>query len=313
MSVVVPTFGRPDHLERALASVLAQTYEAWELLVVDDNGAGTAASRATERLVARFGSDDRIRYLQHRRNEGGSTARNTGVRQARGEYVAFLDDDDEWLPHKLWSQLEALIRLPPKVGAIYSGYYIHSSVLGRTIEVEGRSYPDAFPRVLAQNFIGTTSTLMCRASVFEAVGPFDTEMPAAQDREFLIRLCRSFDLACIRQPLVRFHWHEGDRITKRPESKLRAQELLYERYAHELRHHPRLLQNFLIDLGKLQLRCGRGGEAARSFLRAWAASPMRPGSLLYAFLAVLGDRRFEWIRQITWRWRRGSAGAYRSR
>src|ERR1017187_7936626 len=95
VSVVIPTYNRARILPRAVKSVVSQTLEDWELLVVDDGSADD-----TEQVVAAFG-DSRIHYIRHERNRGQSAAQNTGIRASRGTYVAFLDSDDEWLPEKL--------------------------------------------------------------------------------------------------------------------------------------------------------------------------------------------------------------------
>src|SRR5438132_12765470 len=100
VSVIIATHNRARLLRRAIHSVLAQTFEDWELLVVDDGSTDN-----TETIAVSL-QDLRICYLRHEVNRGLSAARNTGIRISRGEYVAFLDDDDEWLPKKLERELE---------------------------------------------------------------------------------------------------------------------------------------------------------------------------------------------------------------
>ena len=113
VSVVIPTHNRAEWLPRAVASVLAQTWTDFELLIVDDH-----STDETPALIARF-ADRRIRSFRHERNMGQSKALNTGIEHARGEYVAFLDDDDEWLPGKLAAQVALLDAAPPEVGLVY--------------------------------------------------------------------------------------------------------------------------------------------------------------------------------------------------
>ncbi|MEM9276814.1 MAG: glycosyltransferase family 2 protein, partial [Cyanobacteria bacterium P01_F01_bin.143] len=102
VSVIVPTYNRSDLLSRAIASIVAQSYPHWEVIVVDDASQEDIA-QAVEQI-----DDQRIRYVRHAVNLGGSEARNTGIRKAQGEFVAFIDSDDVWLPQKLQRQLEAL-------------------------------------------------------------------------------------------------------------------------------------------------------------------------------------------------------------
>lgn len=98
VSVVIPTYNRAHLVGRAIQSVLNQTYQDFEIIVVDDGSTDN-----TEEVVKSF-NDPRIRYIRHDQNRGGSAARNTGIKMARGEYIAFQDSDDEWLPEKLESR-----------------------------------------------------------------------------------------------------------------------------------------------------------------------------------------------------------------
>ena len=312
VSVVVPTFGRPRLLRRAIESVRRQTLTNWELLVIDDNESGSPASMETSSLVSLFLDDPRIRYITHDTNRGGSQARNTGILAAAGKFIAFLDDDDEWLADKLAQQCRRLESLPPEFGAVYCGYYVDTAATREPRVVTTGEVTRPFPAILVDNFIGTTSTLLCRRSVFQTIGMFDVEMPAAQDRELLIRLCRTYRIATVRTPLVRFNWHDGPRVTKQLDRKLEAQEIIYERYADILETHPRLHSRFLVDQGKLQLRCGQ--PAASTFFRAWRVDPFRLPALFYALLCSVDSSTYEWVRRTTWRVRRlGSPKASRSR
>ena len=101
VSVVIPTYGRSNLLGRAIDSVLNQTYGNIEIIVVDDNGIGNSHQRQTEELLQKYIERNEIIYIKHQKNSGGSVARNTGIRSSKGEYVALLDDDDEWFPDKL--------------------------------------------------------------------------------------------------------------------------------------------------------------------------------------------------------------------
>ena len=114
VSVVMPTYHREDLLKRAIDSVLVQDFRDFELLVIDDG-----PSEKTAALLAGIG-DGRVHYLPQPRNMGVAAARNRGMREARGEYIAFLDDDDEWLPGKLSAQVRCFDAAPPQTGIIHS-------------------------------------------------------------------------------------------------------------------------------------------------------------------------------------------------
>src|SRR4030042_5052103 len=102
VSIIIPTYNRAHLVMRAINSVLDQSFQDFEIIIVDD-----ASRDNTEKMVSGI-RDKRIFYIRHEKNRGGSAARNTGIKQARGEYIAFLDSDDEWLPEKLEKQLKVL-------------------------------------------------------------------------------------------------------------------------------------------------------------------------------------------------------------
>src|SRR5262245_46065882 len=117
VSVVIPTYNRATLVVRAVRSVLSQTFPDLEVLVVDD-----ASSEDVFDAVMRFG-DPRVRYWRHAVNRGVAAARNTAMAHASGEFIAFLDDDDEWLPDKLMTQLDRLRRASRRLGLLGSGHY----------------------------------------------------------------------------------------------------------------------------------------------------------------------------------------------
>src|SRR5215470_17496504 len=127
VSVIVPTFDRPDFLRAAVRSVLNQTFSKLEVVVVDD------ASIIDLAPILDAFHDDRIRYFRHSSNRGEAAARNTGILNARGDYLAFLDDDDEWRPDKLQLQLDLFTRSPREVGCVYGGYVAVRAADGREL------------------------------------------------------------------------------------------------------------------------------------------------------------------------------------
>src|SRR5262245_45342203 len=127
VSVIIPTHNRADFLRGALSSVLNQTYQNFEIIVVND-----ASTDDTAKVVAAF-EDERIRFIRHDTNKGGSAARNTGILASKCDYIAFLDDDDEWLPDKLRKQMEILLASPPEVAGVYTGCLDVDKTSGKVI------------------------------------------------------------------------------------------------------------------------------------------------------------------------------------
>ena len=210
VSVVVPTYNEAGVLHRSIDSVLDQTYDDLELLVVDDGSTDTTAS------VVRSYDDDRITYLPHGTNSGASAARNTGIEAATGEYVAFLDADDEWHPRKLEHQVATLSNRPASWVAVYCGVELVTddderlldSVLPRRFtridETEGAEGGESLVKDVLLDRLHTSagSTLLVRREVVEAIDGFDESFDRFQDSEFLIRVLRQGQLAYVDESLV---------------------------------------------------------------------------------------------------------------
>lgn len=207
VSVILPTFNRAGLLARSIASVLAQTYNDFELLVMDD------ASTDDTAAVVRGFVDRRVRYHQLDRNRGPGAARNAGIRVASGEFVAFQDSDDEWLPDKLERQIAAFAGAPSSVGIVYSDMLMvreNGSVVyhpSPTV-VSGRLVDPAtgFYQVYMLGIV----PVVVRTKCLQRVGGFDERLPAFEDLELLTRLAQRYDFIHLAEPLVR-HYRTGGR------------------------------------------------------------------------------------------------------
>lgn len=230
VSVVVPAFNRSTLLRRAIDSVLAQTFGDFELIVVDD-----ASTDDTEASVRAY-RDPRVRYLRQPQNAGVSAARNRGIRESRGDYVAFLDCDDEWLPGKLAAQVARLQASPPEVGLIYTG--VESVAADGTRRVKcSRARGDVYREMLAQNVVhGGGSNVLLRRDAVAAAGFFDEALPAIEDYEYWVRVTRFFRVDVVEEPLIRY---DDPEVTGRRSQAWRAnrdaRESFYRRYGAEMR------------------------------------------------------------------------------
>ena len=197
VSVIIPTHNRSDFLRRAIASVLNQTYQDFELIVVDD-----ASTDNTAEAVAEF-NDERIKLLRHDTNKGGSAARNTGILASECDYIALLDDDDEWLPEKLSRQMEVLLSSPPQVGCVYSGC-VDVTTTGKTIgEYIPTKRGDLSKDLVAENCVGGASSALLKRECVKKVGLFDESLPCSQDYDLWIRISNEFHFECIPETLFR--------------------------------------------------------------------------------------------------------------
>jgi glycosyltransferase involved in cell wall biosynthesis len=223
-SVVIPTHNRAALLARAIRSVQAQTYDNLEIIVVDD-----LSTDNTRDIVQGFG-DPRIRYIRHETNRGGSAARNTGIRAARGDVIAFLDDDDEWDPLKTEEQLQLLDRYD----AVMCMYSIDGTIV-RSPERDIAVTLDELRRGLVRG--ASASALMVRSHVVKNI-MFDEKLPNCQDWDLCIGIAQKYSIGCLDKPLVRYNDGRHDRISNKI-TQLSAAEV--ERRMQMLEKHKQFL------------------------------------------------------------------------
>jgi glycosyltransferase involved in cell wall biosynthesis len=197
VSVIIPSYNERDTLSRALQSAIGQTHDSLEILIVDDG-----STDGTEDLVKSF-ADPRIRYLRRDRKGGPAAARNTGITESKGNYIAFLDSDDEWMKEKIAVQIRALAETGEKVIAGCTGSYL---VQGDCIEtIRPPKNASWFKLLLMRCGLGAGSTLMASRTAFETVGFFDEELSRLEDWDWLIRYTEGYPFACVSKPLVKIY------------------------------------------------------------------------------------------------------------
>lgn len=197
ISIVIPTYKRPHLLPRAIASVLAQDVNDFEVLVVDDEPNPEAAE-----AVAKI-DDQRVRYIAHEQNRGLSAARNTGIAAATSPYITFLDDDDEFMPGRLRLHIKALDEAPANV-AVASCYEEIVSQNGAS-RIRAFDLNGSVLGALRRQDMVHAQMLTVRREVFDAVGLFDEALPHHEDLDMALRLALAFDWITVPQPLLRMN------------------------------------------------------------------------------------------------------------
>ena len=237
VSVIIPTYNREfTHLKRALNSVLSQTYENLEVIVVDDNTFEKSEDLEIERQIKSI-NDNRIIYLKNYKNLGACASRNNGIKYSKGEYLSFLDDDDEWLPEKIEKQVELFEKSSTNVGLIYC----HSNTLNinkreeiTKSKIRKKSVSNnIYSNLLLNNYIGSTSFVMIKRQVLERVGYFNEALPASQDYELWLRIAKHYDIKFTDYVLVNYYVHSGERISNNKKAKCEARKLIFDIYYQE--------------------------------------------------------------------------------
>ena len=204
VSVIIPTYNRENVIIRAIESVLRQTYPYFELLIIDDG-----STDRTRQAVEQIG-DERIQYISLQQNGGAAHARNIGIQEARYDYIAFLDSDDEWLPEKLELQMDVMLHSPEKFDAVYCRMDSASRETGERIvypflewkaeELEGM----LFDKILRQNLIPMPAFLVRRECI-EKVGGLKETLRCYEDWEWFLRIAKECRIGFVDQVLLIIH------------------------------------------------------------------------------------------------------------
>ncbi len=208
IDVIIPAYNAQDFIVQAIDSVRWQTYPA-SVIVVDDGSTDLTA----ERVKNAFGTDGSVRYV-NKQNGGLSSARNRGIAESTAEFIAFLDADDVWLPHKLSEQMEIFQKSKdPKLGVVYCGYETIDQ-LGHIVSNHSRFSMkpslrgDVSDQLLCGNYIaGSGSAVLARRECFETAGGFDEVLPSCEDWDMWLRLSRSYHFDFVEKPLVQIRRH----------------------------------------------------------------------------------------------------------
>ncbi len=287
VSVIISTYERPAYLKQAVESVYAQTFQDFEIIVVDDGSA--------QETVALYELGDRARLIRHERSRCGCAAtKNTGARAARGQYLAFLDDDDLWLPHKLQSQVDILDR-QPEVGLVYGHFILVDQDLQ---PLKDQPKPKAvrgscLTRLIHGNFIKSPSVVMMRREVIEKCGGFREDMCGAEDWEMWTRAAACCQFQSDPDPLILYRTHPGQMTLKMLTSR-RADVQAMERLVEwAMQHAPGAVSRLrsalcfrLQRLSRWEATYNGYGAAARVLARAISVYPWDPRSYLRLLTAV---------------------------
>jgi glycosyltransferase involved in cell wall biosynthesis len=287
ISVIIPTYNRAAMLPRAIGSVLAQTYQNWELIVVDD-----ASTDDTKGVVRSF-RDSRVRYVKLERNSGPSRARNTGMHQARGQYLAFLDSDDEWLPHKLAIQLRQFETNPykfPRLGVVLGRRrpqceHRASPQVSRLRPTRGdvRSVLFGAGRIRGHRN-SDWPTMLARRDWLDAIGGFDEQLHASEWWDLCARLSTMGQFDDVELPVEIYWQHDGSRAWT-PDRRISALQHLLTKYERNNPRRRRHQSHALLVIGVLELQRRRVDTALRQLVRSFLIWP-RPKTVWFLTRAV---------------------------
>ena len=262
VSCIITAFNRAHFLKEAIDSVLLQSYRDFELIILDN-----ASTDHTGDIVQQY-CDDRIRYIKHQ-PLGISAARNLGVQEAKGEFIAFFDDDDIWLPDKLAMQVKMFNALPEEVGLVYGGYLIVDEIgkvcHGVMPTCQGKMLEDLLR--LKIPFTGSASNPMIRKTAILVVGMFDESVTSGEDFELYLRLAEKYSFEVIKEYLVKIRSHHYPRISDKLFDAISLDKKILEYFSYIFDEDNKLKSFYLQRIGGklIRLNCKKQG---RSYLIA---------------------------------------------
>lgn len=307
ISVIIPTHNRADILPRAIKSIQNQTRPVDEIIVVSDGSTDN-----TEEVVKALAEKDRrIRLIAYHPGHNGNYARNRGLEAATGEFIAFLDDDDEWLPRKTELQME-LFEKEPDVGLVYSSQNCIYTDSGITYQTQPMYRGDLSKRIFIRGEMGTPSQVMVRKSVLDETGPFDLELGALQDYDLWIRCCLVTKVDFVAEPCINYYNSTStNQVSANTEKYIHARLYIREKYREEIAKFGKEFETKIDTLveNRIAERCLRNGQrkdARRHALKAWKirhtkVSVMLIAASLFPYSAVVKMRSMIKSRGLYWR------------
>lgn len=247
ITAIITTYHREfNYIKRAIRSIENQTYSDIEIVVVDDNQDGNVFSVALQKELKNY---PEVRYIKQDGNKGACAARNLGIKDARGTYVAFLDDDDEWLPKKIEEQMWVFEQNQSvKLGLVFCNGYIVNEERpeGKTLYQPGmRNMCPTYMDMLYADYIGSTSQPLILKEAVVRAGYFDETLPARQDYDMWIRISREYEMIGIDKPLFLYYRHAGEQITSSGKKSLLGYLTIYYKYLKDYKTSPKAYQSIV--------------------------------------------------------------------
>jgi glycosyltransferase involved in cell wall biosynthesis len=286
VSVIIPTYNRAHLIGRAIQSVLNQTYPDFELIIVDD-----ASTDHTENVIKEFlQKDKRISYLKHDKNKGGSAARNTGIKTSKGEYIAFLDSDDEWLQGKLEKQTRFFLDKSIDVALVYTGSLkINGNLEKISTKIIHKKKGWIFKDLLLKYCIGPTSSIMIRQKCLKDVGLFDEDLPSCHDWDLWLRISKKYKIDCLEEPLVKYYINEMS-ITANEDVKILGRKKIIENFKNDLNENNRILAQHYFEIGNIYCHYLDINDGKKYFFKAIYTYPFNIKYIIY-FISSLFNKK----------------------
>lgn len=272
ITAIIPTYNRSVlHLSNAINSIKNQTYNCIDIIIIDDNEHDSIFSDE----IKDYCKSQNLTYVKNIGHKGACSARNLGISLAKGDYIAFLDDDDEWLPTKIEKQIEYIadsnvliycngwrkdIRTTPSI----INYYRNPECFKTSV---------SFFELLQKNYIGTTSQFLIKKECLEQINGFDENMLARQDYDLCLRLSQLGVLVGINEPLFIHNIHTEEQISKSSLSSLKAYKYLYKKYKNSYDFSPTAKSCLFFKISRMERLQNHIFDCMKYYIKGVTCSP----------------------------------------
>jgi len=291
VSVIIPTYNRQKLLPKAIKSVLNQTFKNFELIIVDDGSTDN-----TKEIIKEFQKrDPRIKYIWQENFGAPAGPKNTGIKNSKGEYIAFLDDDDEWLPEKLEKQIELF---EDNIGFVGCNILIVDQIsqLLKKFKMPEYPYKIFFEKLLGGDFTFTSSIVVVKREVLDEFGFFDENLKFGDDWDLWLRISKKYRFAFVPDFLVKYYIHQGSTMPHlHPEKEAKEFEYIFSKYQKDYRRYPVIYSMHLRKLASRYCASGKLNKGRKYYVKSIKLNPLNLKSYLYLLLSFLGERTFRKI------------------
>lgn len=293
VSVIIPTYNRAELLRIAIESAINQTYKEIEIIVCDDK-----STDHTRGVIDSF-KDERIKYILNKGNKGPSAARNTAILASKGEYIAFLDDDDEWFADKLQKQVEVLDDSKPHICGVYSNRLFIEKVSGKVLS-DNPGTDQLKGNLLYQLIIKSpihTSTVVVRKGCLDEVGLFDESISYMEDYDLWIRLSENWDFEYISKPLMKAYIHDRAHLSHNLEGQTKGRGRIIERYKHLFKKNRKSWGEFYICQGAEYCQLKQMKKGRQNIIKGIIKYPFNKIAYFHFFSSLLGADNYQRLRK----------------
>ena len=292
VSIIIPTYNRADLLPRTIGSVLNQTFRNFELIVVDDGSTDN-----TREVVKKFEEKDlRVKYIWQENSGGPAKPKNTGIKVAKGKFIAFLDDDDEWLPEKLEKQIKLFRNTSNNLAFVGCNILVieeEKNKIIKRVKMSNYSKGVFFKKLLEGNFIFTSSSVLIKKEVLDKVGFFDTNLKYADDWDLWVRVSEHFSFSFVPEYLLKYYLHQkGITINLNPAKEAEEHQYILKKFQRYYKKYPSIYSIHLRKLASRYCTSDKMKEGRRTYIKAIRVYPPNLKAYFYLFFSFLGFKFF---------------------